>query len=284
MPDTEALPTAPAAPRWQCLLLTGAAGQLGRFLRPRLRRYCQRLRVSDQAELGLAAEGEEVVRAELQDAAAVLALLQDVNAVVHLGGVSTERSWESIRDANIDGMVNLYEAARLRGVQRIVFASSNHVTGMYARAERISPADRPRPDGFYGLSKAFGENLAQLYWDRHGIQTVSLRIGTALPEPTNRRMLSTWLSLEDLERLVLAALSAPMVGHTVMYGVSRNTSGWWDNRAASHIGFDAHHSADDHIAAVQSRESVVDAGSLPSQLQGGDFVIQGPYFDPPRGT
>lgn len=275
--------TLPAPRRWQRLLLTGAAGQLGRVLRPRLRGHCQWLRLSDEAEMAAAVEGEEVVRAALQDASQVLALLDGVDAVVHLGGVSTERSWESICAANIEGMVNLYEAARRHGVRRIVFASSNHVSGMYPRAQRISPADKPRPDGFYGLSKAFGENLAQLYWDRHGVETVSLRIGTAVPAPSNRRMLSTWLSLGDLERLVLAALSAPQVGHTVLYGMSGNASSWWDNSAASHIGYGAQDSADDHLATVLAQAASGEADSLPGQLQGGDFVIQGPYFDSPRG-
>ena len=78
--------------------------------------------------------------------------------------------------ANIVGAYNVYEAARQRGVKRIVFASSNHVIGFYSQGETITPQALPRPDSYYGLSKAFGENLAQFYFDRYGLETVSLRI------------------------------------------------------------------------------------------------------------
>jgi uronate dehydrogenase len=176
------------------LLLTGAAGGLGRVLRPRLKTLCNRLRVSDLAELGPAAPGEELQSAALQDKAAVMALLQGVDAVVHLGGISTEHAFEEILPANIVGTYHVYEAARVNGVKRIVYASSNHVTGFYTQRETIGPLQPMRPDGYYGLSKAFGENLAQFYFDRYGIETVSLRIGSSFPEPTDRRMLASWLS------------------------------------------------------------------------------------------
>lgn len=208
------------------LLLTGAAGGLGRVLRPRLKPHCRALRVSDVAELGAAAAGEEVVQADLADRAAVFGMLQGVDAVVHLGGVSTEHPFDTILPANIVGAYNVYEGARRHGVKRIVFASSNHVTGFYRQDEVIDATMPVRPDGYYGLSKAFGENLAQFYFDRYGLETVSLRIGSCWPEPTDRRMLASWLSYDDLERLLVAALSAPVVGHSIIYGVSDNRSTW----------------------------------------------------------
>ncbi|HWH82131.1 MAG TPA: NAD(P)-dependent oxidoreductase, partial [Burkholderiaceae bacterium] len=171
------------------LLLTGAAGGLGRVLRPRLKAHCAVLRLSDIAPLGAAAAGEELVPAALEDASAMLALLDGVDAVVHLGGVSVEGPFAPILQANIVGAYNLYEAARRQRVRRIVFASSNHVTGFYRQDEVIDPLMPMRPDGYYGLSKAFGENLAQFYFDRYGIETVSLRIGSSFPEPKDRRML-----------------------------------------------------------------------------------------------
>ena len=136
--------------------------------------------------------------ASLEDKAAMLALLTgrrrrrapgrrlDRAALGADPGRPTSSAW-----------YNLYEAARKHGVKRIVFASSNHVTGFYRQDEVISPHDPMRPDGFYGLSKAFGENLAQLYLDRYGIETVSLRIGSSFAEPKDRRMLATWMSFDD---------------------------------------------------------------------------------------
>ena len=219
------------------LLLTGAAGALGQELRPRLKRHCEVLRLSDIADLGSAGAGEELVPAALERAEAVLRLLEGVDAVVHLGGISVEGPFEPILQANIVGVYNLYEAARQQRVRRIVFASSNHVTGFYRQDEVIDPRAPMRPDSYYGISKAFGENLSRFYFDRYAIETVCLRIGSSFPEPKDRRMLATWLSYDDLERLVVASLTAPVVGHSVVYGMSDNTTTWWDNTSAAHLGY-----------------------------------------------
>jgi len=259
------------------LLLTGAAGGLGRVLRPRLARLCTTLRVTDIADLGAAAAGEEVVPARLEDADAVLALLAGVDAVVHLGGVSVEGPFEPILRANIVGVHNLYEAARRHGVGRIVFASSNHVTGFYRQDEVVSPLDPIRPDGNYGVSKAFGELLSRFYFDRYGIETVCLRIGSSFAEPKDRRMLATFLSFDDLERLVVASLTAPVVGHSVVYGVSDNARTWWDNTPARHLGFRALDSSEPFRAAVEAATAVPDRDDPAAIYQGGAFVTRGPY-------
>jgi uronate dehydrogenase len=273
------LATPASAIRFRRLLLTGAAGNLGQELRPRLKAYCDTLRVSHRSDFGAAAAGEEVMLASLEDRAAMHALLKDVDAVVHMGGVSTEKTWESILAGNIVGMVNLYEAARAHGTKRIVFASSNHVTGFYRQDEVISPKDPVRPDGFYGLSKAFGENLAQLYWDKHGIETVSLRIGSSFVEPKDRRMLATWMSYDDTERLIVAALTAPVVGHSIIYGMSDNATAFWDNTGAKHIGYRPQDSSDKHRAAAEGRQPTIDTTQPAALYQGGAFVTQGPFFE-----
>jgi uronate dehydrogenase len=264
--------------RFGRILLTGAAGNLGRQLRPRLKRYCDRLRLSDRADLGAAADGEELVQADLADQAAVHQLLDGVDVVVHMGGISTEQAWSAILDANIAGLVHLYEAARAHGVKRIVFASSNHVTGFYRQDQVVSPQDPIRPDGLYGLSKAFGEGLAQLYCDRFRIETVSLRIGSSFPAPRDRRMLATWLSYDDAERLVMAALSAPVVGHTIVYGVSDNPLTWWDNTSARHLGFRPQDSSEVFRAEIEQRQAPIDTSDPASVHQGGAFVRTGPFF------
>jgi uronate dehydrogenase len=270
--------TTPAVPPFNRLLLTGAAGGLGRVLRPRLAPWCRTLRLSDCAPMAEAAAHEEVQIAALEDAAAMLALLDGVEAVVHLGGVSTEQPWTPILQANIVGLYNLYEAARKQGVKRVVFASSNHVTGYYRQDEVIDAAAPVRPDGLYGLSKAFGENLSRLYFDRHGIETVCLRIGSATPAPENRRMLSTWLSHDDLARLVVAALTAPLVGHTIAFGMSDNAQSFWDNRLARHLGYRPQNRSDDHRAAVMaSQPTWLDTTDTVVQHQGGVFLRIGPF-------
>jgi uronate dehydrogenase len=269
--------SAATAPPLERLLLTGAAGALGKFLRPRLKRLCHVLRVSDIAAMDTAGEGEEVVVAPLQDGAAVHALVAGVEAIVHLGGVSIDGPFEPILQANIVGVWNLYEAARKHATKRVVFASSNHVTGFYRQDEVVRPSDPMRPDGHYGLSKAYGENLSRFYFDRYGIETVCLRIGSSFPEPTDRRMLASWLSYGDLERLVVASLNAPVVGHSVIYGVSDNITTWWDNTSASHIGFRPKDSSEPFRAAAEARQPVLDRSDPTVLFQGGGFVAKGPY-------
>lgn len=278
MSTSSAHPSAHVSPlRFKRLLLTGAAGGLGQVLRPRLKARCDILRVSDIADLGTARPGEEITPVRLEDRASVLQLLDGVDAVVHLGGVSTEQPFDLILQANIVGLYNLYEAARQQNVRRIVFASSNHVTGFYRQDEVIDATLPHRPDGYYGLSKAFGEDISRFYFDRYGIETVCLRIGSSYPEPKDRRMLATWLSYDDLERLVVAALTAPVVGHSIAYGMSDNVTTWWDNTPARHVGFRAQDSSERFRAEVEARQPVLDRNDPAVIYQGGVFVRTGPF-------
>jgi uronate dehydrogenase len=259
------------------ILLTGAAGGLGKALRERLKANCQVLRLSDQLDCGPAAEHEEVVRADLADADAVLAMMQGVNAVVHMGGVSVEAPFAPILQANIIGAYNLYEAARQQGVKRIVFASSNHVTGFYRQSETITTDQPARPDGLYGLSKAFGEDLSRFYFDRYGIETACVRIGSSFPEPKDRRMLATWLSFDDLHRLITACLTTPVLAHTIIFGMSNNAVTWWDNAKARHVGYVPKDSSDVFREAVYARTAQPDLSDPAVQFQGGAFVRTGPF-------
>ena len=258
------------------LLMTGAAGGLGTAMRDRLKANCEVLRLSDRAEFGPARAGEEIALADLADAAAVDAMVQGVNAIVHFGGISVEGPFEPILQANILGVYNLYEAARKFGVKRVVFASSNHVTGFYKQSETIT-ADHPaRPDSYYGLSKAFGEDLSRFYFDRYGIETACVRIGSSFPEPRDRRMLATWLSFDDLHRLIGACLSTPVLGHSIVFGMSDNAVTWWDNSRARHVGYVPQDSSDVFREAVFARTPVPDLNDPAAIYQGGGFVKADP--------
>lgn len=263
--------------RLQRLLLTGAAGGLGVILRERLQPFADILRLSDIASLAPATSAaQEIVPCDLADKAAVDALVQGCDAIVHLGGVSVERPFEQILEANIKGVFHIYEAARRHGVKRVVFASSNHVIGFYKQDERLDANVRRRPDGYYGLSKSFGEDMASFYFDRYGIETVSLRIGSSFPEPKDRRMMSTWLSYDDLTQLVEKALFTPNVGHTVVYGASANRDVWWDNHAAAHLGYVPKDSSEPFRAKVEAQPAP--APTDPAAVyQGGAFTAQGPF-------
>ena len=261
------------------LLLTGAAGGLGKALRERLKANCSVLRLSDVQAFGEAVDGEEIILADLADAAAVDAMVQGVKAIVHLGGMSVEGPFGPILQANILGAYNLYEAARKHGVKRVIFASSNHVTGFYRQDQTIT-ADHPaRPDGLYGLSKAFGEDLSRFYFDRYGIETACVRIGSSFAEPRDRRMLATWLSFDDLHRLITACLTTPVLGHSIIFGMSDNAVTWWDNSRARHIGYVPKDTSDVFRDAVYARTANPDLNDLVAQFQGGGFVVAGPFED-----
>jgi uronate dehydrogenase len=148
--------------------------------------------------MGTAAAHEEIILCDLGDKIGTIALSEGIEAIVHLGGIATEHSFETVLDANIRGIFHLYEGARIHGVKRVIFASSNHAIGFHKQGDVIDAECLTRPDSYYGLSKAYGENMAQFYFDRYGIETVSIRIGSAFPEPHDARMLITWLSFSDL--------------------------------------------------------------------------------------
>src|SRR3954469_12153033 len=253
------------------LLLTGAAGALGRVLRESLKADCRVMRLSDKAAMAPARENEEVIECDLADKKAVDELVRGCDAIVHLGSVSVERPFEEVLDANIRGIFHVYEGARRHGVKRVVFASSNHVIGFHKQGEVIDADCLKRPDTYYGLSKSYGEDLSRFYFDRYGIESACIRIGSSFPEPRDRRMLVTWLSYRDLTELVRCCLFAPALGHTIVYGMSANRDKWWDNTKAAHLGFPPRDSSEPFRAKVETQAPL--AEDDPARIyQGGAFV------------
>ena len=259
------------------ILLTGAAGGLGQILRETLQAHATIVRISDISPMAPSqGEHEEVITCNLVDKAAITALAKDVDTIVHLGGISVERPFEEILEANIRGTFHIYEAARIHGIKRIVCASSNHVTGFYPQDTPLDAHSQRRPDGYYALSKSYGEDMATFYLHRYGIETVSLRIGSSFTAPRNTRMLSTWLSYSDLEHLVERALLAHDVGHSVVYGVSDNRDVWWSNRYASHLGFAPQDTSEPFRPQFEQQPEL--AADDPNRLyQGGAFAVAGPF-------
>ncbi len=269
----------PVPQKYSRLLLTGAAGGLGKVLRQRLAPFANTLRLSDRVELGAANANEEITLCDLADKTAVFELLADVDVVLHFGGMSLEDKFEPILQSNIVGVFNLYEAVRKRGIKRVVFASSNHVTGFYKQTEHIATDSPLRPDGLYGVSKCFGESLSRFYFDRYGIETVCLRIGSCFPSVKDRRMLSTYLSPDDLVELVRCALFTQDVGHTIIYGTSNNADAWWDNSLAAILGFTAKDSSERQRARVESANPPLADDDPGRVFQGGAFTVAGPFDD-----
>ena len=254
------------------LLVTGAAGGVGSFLRETLRgKY--RLRLSDVAPIATLAEGEEFVAADVTDAEALPPLMEDVHGVIHLGGVPREDAWQPILDINIAGTYNVIEAARRQGVERFIFASSNHAIGFYPRAQTIDTDVSVRPDSRYGVSKAFGEALGSLYADKYGMRVMCIRIGNVSEEPVDRRRLSIWVSPRDLSQLIEIGLEHPDMHNEIVYGVSDNARGWWDNSNAARLGYVARDRSEDYAQKVLATAPDPAADSIAEIVQGGDFAV-----------
>ena len=264
--------------RFERLLLTGAAGGVGRVLRETLKPMARVLRLSDVQSLGEAGEGEELHPCDLADRQAVDDMVRGCDAIVHMGGVSVERPFEEILEANIKGIFHIYEAARRHDVRRVIFASSNHAVGFYRQSETIDAAMPTRPDGYYGLSKMYGEGMASFYHDRYGIETLSIRIGSSFPEPRDRRMMHIWFSYRDLTEMIRRGLFTPGIGHTIAFGLSDNKDPWWDNRLAAHLDYQARDSSEAFRERIE-RQPMPAADDPAMVWQGGVFTALGP-FDP----
>ena len=263
------------SPRYDTILITGAAGRLGTELRRGLKPLARKLRLASRNGIADLAENEESVVFDLSDAEAVMKAAEGVDAIVHFGGAPNERPWQEILDSNIRGSYHIYEAARKHGVKRVVYASSVHAIGYHELTAQIDTAAPHRPDGLYGLSKCFVEDLGRLYWDKFGIESVALRIFSSFPEPADRRMLWSWLSFEDCNRLTVAALTAPVVEFTVSFGISDNTVKPVDNRLAAHLGYHAQDNTEGFRAAVEARTPTPDPKAPAVKRLGGWFVDLG---------
>lgn len=253
------------------VLITGAGGGIGRSLRETLRGVYPILRLSDRVALAPAREGEEVDRAELSDMPAVERMVVGVDGIIHLGGISGENEWPVILEGNIIGIYNVFEAARRAGVQRIVFATSNHAVGFYPREQKIDHRVVPRPDSRYGVSKAFGEALASLYSDKHGIGVLCTRIGNFGEKPIDKRRLSIWISPRDYTQLVRIGLEHPDIRYEIVYGVSNNRRSWYDNSNAVRLGYRPQDDSEPYAEAVLAAEAGQPADPIAEHYQGGSF-------------
>ena len=240
------------------ILITGAAGLVGGVLRDGL--------IGDYEVSGVdirPADGFDAsIVADTTDLEAVVSAYEGVDTVIDLASVPDQDSpWDVVYANNLPSTYNALEAARRAGARRVIFASSNHATGNYeddepyasivaGKYEGLEPGNFPligvdmpiRPDGPYGIGKAFGEAAGRYYSDRHGLSVICLRIGTLNREgrPLVPRHFATLLSHRDLVQLASRCIEAPdAVRFAIFYGVSGNTWRFWDiSNSRELIGYD----------------------------------------------
>jgi uronate dehydrogenase len=238
------------------VLLTGASGALGRELARKLGAAGWIMVMTDIAPFpDPIPAGSRFVRADLNDGTTILRLAEGCGMILHFGGISTEQSFETVMGPNIRGLFHIYEAARREGA-RVLFASSNHSIGFHERSEKLDDDCQFMPDSFYGLSKAYGELMGRMYWFKHGVENVNLRIGSACPEPIDNRMLTSYLSYDDFSRLVVACVTADKTASCVVWGASNNSRmTWWRDDARNEIGWAPTDSADPYAGQLAGKVS-----------------------------
>jgi uronate dehydrogenase len=232
--------------------VTGAAGSIGQAVLPGLADRGHRVVSLDLVPQPEGQEGPWYT-VDAADPDAVSAVLADarVDAVVHLAGHPVEESLPDAFTSHVVTTAALLDAMVEHDVTRFVYASSNHVVGRTPRRDLLTVDVRPRPDSFYGVGKVAAEALMSLYADRYGIDAVSCRIGSFLPQPETMRHLSTWLSPDDCVRMVEASLTTPAPGYAVLYGISANTRAWWDLEPGRALGYEPLDDAEDFADQVQ---------------------------------
>ena len=257
------------------IAITGAAGSIGRVLRQGLRKPDRTLRLIDVAELGTAGPGEEIVRADLMKAEPARRALAGIDTLIHLAVDIREGDWEIGFPLNYQLTWNSFEAARLGGAKRIVFASSVQAVGHHSASTPIDLTARIRPSGLYGVYKAFGEALASVYADKHGLDAVCLRIASFHERPKDRRMLRTWLSHGDAVRLFKAAIEAPMAGGEFLtcYGISNNTAAGLSKENWDRIDYVPEDDAECFRAEVEAAGDTLTPRGLATH--GGDYASIG---------
>ncbi len=259
------------------ILITGAAGAIGTLLRSELRRADRELRLLDVAPQPLPEPGEaaQTIAGSVDDLSVLLAASEGASAIIHLGGLIEDRTWDEYAQVNITGTYNVLEAARRNGVPRVIYASSNHAVGFTERASEPVPATlAPRPDSYYGVAKVASEALCSLYHDRHGLDVICARIGSCRPVPNDLRCLWSWLSYPDTVRLVEAALSAPRPGFSIVWGVSDNTRGWWSLQEGRAIGYEPQDDAERYAEQLLAAAGA-DAEPVGPERLGGPYAAAG---------
>ncbi len=254
------------------LVLTGAAGRLGSYLREPLSNMTEELVSSDIADdIGQLYPGERYHKAELANYNKIHALLEGADMVVHFGAIGDEAPFETILGPNIIGAYNVWEAAHRHNLRRVVYASSIHAVGMHPKQDFIGVDATHRPDSFYGLAKCFAEDLGKLYWDKCGLESVHLRI-LSCAQVTSPRALGSWLSYDDLIQLVTRAIDTPTTGFSVIYGVSDNDRAPVDNSGASYLGYRPQDNAEQFAEAILAEAERANPTDAAQMYHGGPFA------------
>ncbi|MCK0120286.1 NAD(P)-dependent oxidoreductase [Loktanella sp. F6476L] len=253
------------------LVLTGAAGRLGSYLREPLSKLCYDLVSTDINDVGKLYEGETFIKADLASFDDMMGVIEGADMVVHMGAFVDEGPFEQLLGPNFVGSYNVWEAAHKHGVRRVIYGSSIHAVGMYPKNEFIDTEVPHRPDTFYGLAKCFTEDLGRMYWEKRGLESVHMRILSAA-QVNNPRALGSWLSYDDLIQLVTRCIDTPVTGFAIIYGVSNNDRAPVDNAKAAFLGYRPKDNAEQFAEQVLAEAEPLDPHDVGHMCHGGPFA------------
>ena len=264
------------------VLVTGATGLVGNVIFARLAAQpdqydvygsARRAHASARAETMAYTDipAERLRLADLTDLAAMQRAVEGMDVVVHMAAEPNATApWENILNSNIIGSYNLFEASRLAGVKRIIYASTNMTVFGYLGSEpyqsslakgldNVTPQDFPPvlhsqpawPTTYYACSKIFGESLARLYATVHGMSCICLRIGWVTPDDKlpGPRARILWCSHRDIAQLVERCIHAPdSLRFDVFFGQSDNRFNLVDIQHAKDVlGYAPQDNAEEHL-------------------------------------
>lgn len=255
------------------LLVTGAAGRIGSAIRPQLLARFGNVRLLDAHPVADLRPGEEGVVADIRDLDAMQKAMAGIRCVIHLAGIPQDDTWPKLRDANIDGLYTVFEAARRAGVRRVVFASSHHAVAFTPVGERVPIDTEPRPSGLYGVTKIFGEAIGKLYATKHGIEVVCLRIAAFQPTPQDYRQLHVWISPRDMAQLAIRAVEAQGISFLTVFGVSANTRNPYDRAGWDILNYVPQ---DDAETFLKTAPGLASPARESDRYYGGDACLRGP--------
>lgn len=254
------------------IVLTGAAGRLGSYLREPLSKLADKLVSTDLVgDIGTLYAGESYHKADLTSLDQMVDVLEGADMVVHFGAIGDEAPFEELLGPNFVGAYNVWEAAYRNGVRRVVYASSVHAVGMHSRTAGIGLDAPHKPDTFYGLAKCFAEDLASMYWDKRGVESVCMRIFSCA-QVNNARALGTWLSYDDLIHLVEQSVNTPVTGFSVVYGISNNDRSPVDNTKANFLGYRPKDNAEQFAEQILADTPPLDLTDPEHLYLGGPFA------------
>jgi uronate dehydrogenase len=254
------------------IVLTGAGGRLGSYLRDPISKLCKNLVSTDiKKNIGPLYENEKFIQADLSNFDEINPIIENASMVCHFGAIVDELPFDKLLGPNYIGSYNIWESSRRHKVKRVIYSSSMHAVGMYPKTMTLKTDTPHRPDSFYGLAKCFTEDLAKMYFEKNKIEAVCLRIASCAPV-NNARSLSSWLSYNDLIKLVIKSIDTPYTGYTVIYGISNNDRKNVDNSNASHIGYIPEDNAEIFAAEILQKDLTEELNDKGNQCHGGAFA------------